>query len=158
MVSDSLFGRDRRTGEQRWEYREGKIISSTITIADNTIYLIESLNPALSERPHSRIPVVELTETQLVALDLSSGRPLWSKEFDFSQCQFMLYMAHSGDKLVVTGSDKDKVFHSYVFAAKTQPSQISPEPNTIIPGARLYGTRNIRKTRDITADTFSIQS
>ena len=46
----------------------------------------------------------------LVALDLDSGVAKWSQPFDFSACHHMIYMAYSGGKLLVTGTDKEKVF------------------------------------------------
>ena len=35
--------------------------------------------------------------------------------FDFGGCDYMTYVAHSGDTLVVTGADSEKAYHTYAF-------------------------------------------
>ncbi len=117
VTSDRLFGIDPASGNARWEYAGGAILNSTITIGDGMIFLIESRAPAAVAAAGSRIHPDALGDTHLVALDLRSGRPLWSKAHDFSPCQFMTYLVYSRNTVVVTGTDKDKVFHTFAFNA-----------------------------------------
>ena len=36
------------TGKEQWAYRGGAVMNSTLTIADDTIYFVESRNPEVS--------------------------------------------------------------------------------------------------------------
>jgi hypothetical protein len=58
-------------------------------------------------------------DQHLVALDLKNGDVRWEKPFDFSKCEFMTYMSHSNDQLIVLGSDRDKTYHTYAFDSRT---------------------------------------
>jgi outer membrane protein assembly factor BamB len=117
VTSDNLFAVDPRQGDLRWNYRRGVILNSTITIAGETVYFIESRNPAaLAAKTNQLLEEIQ-SDQYLVALELKSGKPLWEKPFDFSQCQYMTYMAASGGTLIVTGSDSQKNFHTYAFDA-----------------------------------------
>lgn len=131
VTSQFIFALDRHTGEKRWVYENGTIINSTITIGDGTIYMIESMDPAARELPYGRIPVQQLSEQQVTALDLNSGSTLWEKDHDFSELQFMTYMTYSEGALVVTGTNKDKVFHTYAFNAKRAGTTLSTETETL---------------------------
>ncbi len=118
VTSSRIFGLDRQDGTERWIYEEGVIINSTITIADNMIFFLESHG---SEALNAKTNVIEpdqLTEVQLVCLDLDSGQVKWQRAHDFSKCEFMVYMSYGNDTLVVTGTDRDKVFHTYAFNTK----------------------------------------
>lgn len=116
VESPVLFSVDRHTGEPHWRYAQGAVMNSTITIADGTAYFIES-RPAETLPEASRRPLeATLSDQHLVALDLKTGEVRWEKPFDFSQCQFMTYVCHSAGKLIVTGTDKEKVFHTFAFA------------------------------------------
>ncbi|MCC6234005.1 MAG: PQQ-binding-like beta-propeller repeat protein [Verrucomicrobiales bacterium] len=123
VTSDRLFGVDPESGEGRWEYSGGAILNSTITIGDNMIFLIESRASNAVAAAGTRLAPEVLTQTRLVALDLRSGKELWSKDQDFSACQFMTYLVYSRNTVVVTGTDKNKTFHTYAFNAP------SPKPD-----------------------------
>ncbi|MGE3309669.1 MAG: LamG-like jellyroll fold domain-containing protein [Limisphaerales bacterium] len=117
VTSDRLFGVDLGSGDPRWEYIGGAILNSTITVGDGMIFLIESRAPEAVAAAGTRLPPETLTDTHLVALDLRSGRKLWSKAHDFSACQFMTYLVYSRNTVVVTGTDKNKAFHTFAFNA-----------------------------------------
>ncbi|MFM8358776.1 MAG: PQQ-binding-like beta-propeller repeat protein, partial [Verrucomicrobiota bacterium] len=117
LGSDRLFALDTATGDARWVYTGGLILNSTITIADGMLFFIESLHPAARAHPSSRVPVDLLADQQLVCLDLRTGRRVWQKSHDFSACQFMTYLVYGGNTVVVTGTDRDKHYHTFAFSA-----------------------------------------
>jgi len=123
VTSDRLFGVDPDTGKGRWEYRGGAILNSTLTVGDEMIFLIESRASNAVAAAGTRLPPEALTDTHLVALDLRTGRKLWSKAQDFSPCQFMTYLVYSRNTVVVTGTDKDKTFHTFAFNAPAAGTQ-----------------------------------
>ena len=97
-----------------------KIDNSTITIGEGEIYFLESRNPEAMSAPTGRLDPEILTDVRLVCLDLESGKQEWERVHDFSDCQFMTYMTFSNDTLIVTGSDKDKHYHTFAFNTSTE--------------------------------------
>jgi len=94
-------------------------MNSTITIADNTIYFVESRNAdAKSSKTNLLLAPVQ-KDQHLVAVDLASGKIGWEVPYDFSKCEFMTYMSNAGNTLLVMGSDKQKVYHMYAFDNRT---------------------------------------
>ena len=49
---------------------------------------------------------------------MQSGEKLWEKAFDFSRCRFTTYLSYGGGTVLVSGSDSEKVFHTYAFAGR----------------------------------------
>lgn len=117
VTSDLLFALDPKEGGSLWEYRGGAIVNSTLTIGDGMLFFIESRSKAAIQAPGNRLTNEQLTEQYLVALDLKTGRRLWEKAHDFSRCQFMTYLVYGKNTLVVTGTDKDKNYHTFAFNA-----------------------------------------
>jgi len=118
IVSDGLKSHDPKTGKQQWEYKGGAVMNSTLTIADETIYFVESRNAAVAKLAGSRVSPAELTAQHLVALDRVTGRKLWEKPVDFSKCEHMLYLVHSQGTIVATGSTgpaKNLFYHTYAY-------------------------------------------
>lgn len=115
VTSHRLFVRDRHSGEPAWEYERGAIINSTITVADDVIYFVESRSPGAQAAESSRLFEEVLQDQFLVALDLTTGEQVWEKPYDFSRCQYMTYMCSAADTLVVAGTDEQKQFHIYAF-------------------------------------------
>jgi outer membrane protein assembly factor BamB len=120
VTSRYIFGIDRHTGQLRWQHEGGVVINSSITAGTGagdtgTLWLIESRSKAALDAPDDRL-LDEVQEDQyLVALDLSIGERRWDMKVDLSECQYMTYMAYAADRLLVTGTDKEKVFHTYAF-------------------------------------------
>ncbi len=138
VTSEALFGLDRKEGSRRWIYRGGAILNSTITLGDGMIFFIESRNPAAIQAGTGRLPPDLLTDQHLVALDLRTGSKLWDKPADFSKLQFMTYLVYSQNTLVVTGTDKDKNFHTFAFNAPAKGGQPGESPRLIIGGQELW--------------------
>ena len=118
VTSTRIFGYDQQTGEEKWKYEKGVIINSTITIADGMIFFLESRGASAMESKTNRLQPDQLTDVQLVCLDLNSGQTQWERAHDFSKCEFMVYMIYGNDTLIVTGTDRDKHFHTFAFNTK----------------------------------------
>ena len=143
VVSDSLVSHDSITGKEKWAYRGGAVMNSTITIADDTIYFVESRNSQLAESVNSAISPAKLTSQYLVALNRISGKKLWEKSVDFSKCKNMLYLIHADGTLIVTGSEdikfkyKDKYinkkfYHIYAYDVSSPALRFGTE-NPMVP-------------------------
>jgi outer membrane protein assembly factor BamB len=128
--SERLFALDPRDGTVRWSYQpKGLILNPTLTIADGSVYFIESGNPQTLKQEISRARLPELLgkASLLVALDLRSGAVRWSKPGPFEALQHNVYLAAAQGRLVVAGSrnsgnDKETATVLYdvqVFDAKT---------------------------------------
>ena len=115
VTSANIFSIDTYTGDQQWVYNQGVVINSTITIADGRIYFIESRSADARDADSGRL-VDELSKDQhLVALNASTGKLVWEIPYDFSKCRSVTYMTHGNGTLLVTGTDKKNIFHTYAF-------------------------------------------
>jgi len=137
VTSDRLFGVDTATGETRWEYSGGAIINSTITIGEGVIYFVESTAKTARAKAGTIQTIEQLTDQKLVALDLSSGQRQWERDHDFSKLQFMTYLVYADDMLVVTGTDKDKNYHTYALAASRRVTNEGSDDQSIQPPGSL---------------------
>ena len=118
VTSDRVFARDPRSGAEKWSYENGAIINSTITISDGVVYFVEGRDPAARDATSGRLTTEIDKNHHIVALHVDSGSVLWEMPFDLGKCQHMTYMSHRGDTLLVTGSDKNKKFHTWAFDTK----------------------------------------
>jgi outer membrane protein assembly factor BamB len=115
VASRHLFAIDPGTGKPLWQYRNGAIMNSTLTVGDGYLYFVESRSAAAKSATTDRLFDEIQTEQFLVALDLANGRVAWQQPCDFSKCQYMTYMVYSDQTLLVTGSDKQLEFHTYAY-------------------------------------------
>ena len=108
VCSDSIFALDRHTGHKRWHYtpEPGVILNTTIAIGGGRVYLIESTNPETREVADGRIKLDVLLGqgANLVALDLASGKPLWSQSVALKQLEHIIYLSYAQETLLITGS------------------------------------------------------
>lgn len=137
VTSEALFGMDPKNGAQRWIYRKGAILNSTITVGDEMIFFIESRNPAAVNAAVGRLSPDILTDTHLVALDMRTGSVLWEQPHDVSKMQFMTYLVYSQNTLVATGTDKSKVYHTQAYSA---PARGKQEGASILLGGQVLWT------------------
>src|SRR5204862_218567 len=71
------------------------------------IYFIESTNPETLSKPLARVRLAELLGkgSKLTALDLRTGKVLWSKPGDaFAVLQHNVFVSYAREHLVVVGS------------------------------------------------------
>ena len=108
VTSDAVFSMNRHTGDRLWQYEStaGAIVNSTISIGGGRIYFIESTNPATLQEPRGKSKLEALLRggTNLVALELETGKPLWREAFDLSELQHQLFLCYSQEKLVAVGT------------------------------------------------------
>lgn len=138
VTSDRLFSLDPETGARQWTYSGGVILNSTLTIADGMILFLESRNPKALAAAGSRLTHEQLTDQYLVALDLRTGKQLWEKGHDFSGCQYMTYLVYNQGTAIVTGTDREKKFHTFAFSAPAPGFSGGDDLEKSIPGRLLW--------------------
>ncbi|MDY0168288.1 MAG: PQQ-binding-like beta-propeller repeat protein [Thermoguttaceae bacterium] len=110
VCSDSLFALDRQSGEKRWDYApapsRGVIINPTIAAGGGRVYFVESANPETRDAADGRIRLNLLLGkgADLVALDLHSGKPVWSKPVSLEQLEHAIYLSYSQETVLITGT------------------------------------------------------
>lgn len=117
ICSDVLFAKDKQTGETHWSYSRGVIINSTITIANNKVYFVESRHPQVVDSDQRRVGIPELwQDLHLVAVDPQSGSVHWEKKLDIEPGKVVFYMAAAEKRLVLVSSNEVK-YHVYSYSA-----------------------------------------
>ncbi|MCA9262881.1 MAG: PQQ-binding-like beta-propeller repeat protein [Planctomycetales bacterium] len=120
IAANVVFALDRHTGELLWQRRHGVAVQSTLTVAGDKLFLVDSQNPAALNNPHARKPHEQLAQNQhLISLDIRTGKVDWEQSIDLRECEFMTYMAFAQDRLIISGTNKAKAFHHYVVDATT---------------------------------------
>lgn len=108
VCSTSVFAVDRDSGQSRWSYaaRKGLIINPTLTIGDGRLFFVESSNAVTLQSKDGRATLAELlgSGSQLVSIDLDSGRVLFSQPVDLASLQHIIYMSYANNTLLITGS------------------------------------------------------
>lgn len=109
VCSDALFAFNTQTGEQRWQYDcdDDLLVNSTIAIAGNHIYFIESNGLAAKHsQSKGRMTAASLFEApaNLVALDSKTGQEQWRQPIDLSKTEHAIYLCATETRLVVSGS------------------------------------------------------
>lgn len=117
VCSDRLFARGADFGELRWQYGQGAIVNSTITIGSGTIFFVDARGDFLDTSPSRRLGGDTFWQNQyLVALDAASGQLKWERPLDTEDGTVALYAAYGDGKLVLVSSTKRQYF-VYAYAA-----------------------------------------
>lgn len=115
VASDNLFALDAASGRRRWEYRDGPILNSTITVGGRHVYFVEARHPAVRAAGSRRVGQDELWhELYLVALEVESGSKLWEQHLATAMGRVVYYLAHGGDRLAIVASGGKK-YYVYAF-------------------------------------------
>jgi outer membrane protein assembly factor BamB len=106
VTSDSAFAFD-RDHKLLWEYHPtGAIVNPTFTVADDLLCFAESASAKTLEAESGRVSPRDLfgDGSRLVALDVATGKPRWTRELDAKSIAHTSYLAYADGKLVLTGS------------------------------------------------------
>jgi len=110
VCSDSVFALDRQSGKKLWDYApaptQGVIINPTLAAGGGRLYFVESANPETRDAADGRLRLDLLLGkgASLVALDLRSGKPLWSKPAALEQLQHAIYLSYAHETVLITGT------------------------------------------------------
>jgi len=119
VVSDNLFACDFQTGQKLWSYAKGSILNTTITIADECVYFIESRDPEVNQAKTGRIESPRLWQNQfMVALDAATGKLIWENPIDTADGTVVFFMSYGKGQIIVSSSTNGQ-YHLYAFDGKT---------------------------------------
>ncbi len=141
VTSDYLFCMDRDDGKVRWTHHGRLIINPAIAIGGGRLYLVESLDPELSDGPTGRIPVRDLLAKggAIVALDSATGEKRWEVQPDLSPFTQIIFLSYANEILLASGSRniEGRLWHVlHAFDARTGQLLWTREGNT---GWRIAG-------------------
>ncbi len=109
VCSENLFALDRATGQAKWQYAQGIILNPTITIEGNRLYFLESRHPQVLASTTHRIGIPELwRDLFLVALDLTTGKPVWEQSIQPAVGEVVVYLTAGQGALALVCSGGDK--------------------------------------------------
>jgi outer membrane protein assembly factor BamB len=115
VCSENLFAVDSKNGHLAWLYRDGLIVNSTITLANDRAWFVEARHPELKSKKKRQLGGSLFWEQQyLTCLDLESGELLWSKPLKIVPGEVALYLAHGSGKLVLVSSGSAS-YNAYTF-------------------------------------------
>lgn len=115
VVSESLFAYDRKTGKLLWTHDAGVVVNATITVRRDTVYFLETRDPALKPRITGRFEGNLPQAMHLVALDLATGQEKWARSVDVSMFRYMAYLVAGEGAIVAAGSDARRVYHLQAY-------------------------------------------
>lgn len=107
VTSDYLFAMTKDGGEPLWEYKDGLILNTTITVGDGRLYLVETHSPVAMADEVGRMSAKVLFHggrQYLVALDAQAGRILYKRPIDVSNFEEPVYLNYAKGMLVLGGS------------------------------------------------------
>jgi len=149
VTSDSLFALDRHSGGTRWTYvpEQGVVVNPTLAVGGGRVYFVESTNPESRDVADGRVKLDVLLAhgSNLVTLDMASGKVLWKRPADLDQLQHVVFLSYAQETLLITGTknvpvgDKQRVRYDLAaFDAATgdplwQTTQ-TPIPDHILEG------------------------
>lgn len=117
VCSDSVFARAKSDGSLVWEYEGGVVINSTITVAEERLYFVESRNESVKQAQPRRVGSKELWDDQyLVALNLKTGEKEWETSLDTADGTVAFYLAY-GDRTLVINASTNKQFEVSTYSA-----------------------------------------
>ncbi len=105
VLSDSLFALGAADAAPRWTYRpEGAILNPTITLGDGRAYFVESADSATLAKGRAPLAALLGKGARVVALDLATGKPIWTATPDLSAAQHVLFAALAKGRLLLTST------------------------------------------------------
>ena len=116
VCSDTIFATNKIDGSTVWQYEEGVVINSSITIAGGRVFFVESRHSDVKDAQARRVGSSELWEEQfLVALDRKSGRKVWEQPIDTADGKVAFYLA-AGDNTLVINASSNRQFEVSTYS------------------------------------------
>ena len=109
ITSTALFALDTTDSHKTsWTYEPetGVVINPTIAVADGRVLFVESGNGNAATDSDGRLPLAELLNpsASLVALDATTGRPLWREEVNLKCMHHILFLSVAERKVLLSGT------------------------------------------------------
>jgi len=107
VVSDYIFAFDKKSQRLLWDYQDGLVINTTISIGGGRMYFVETNSlKALSDKL-GRMPIKTLFDggdQHLVALDTRTGKVIFKNKIDVTDFEEPVYLNYAKDILLLSGS------------------------------------------------------
>ncbi len=112
VCSENLFALDPDSGKRLWTYSDGVTVDSTITVADNRVFLLECRNPEVLAARARRVGEPLWKDLWLVCLDVESGSRVWQRPMKNIVGETVVYLAHGEGHLVLltSGTGKYRIY------------------------------------------------
>ncbi|MEA2012932.1 MAG: PQQ-binding-like beta-propeller repeat protein [Verrucomicrobiota bacterium] len=140
--SRALFSYDVKSGKLLWRYRKGIIFNPAIVQSEDTIYFLESRNPALLQKPNGRFGIKDLLADGygfLVALDIKTGEIRWKQKMDLPYTN-IIFLNYSAGVLVASGSyNVEKNVKYELVAYSAQDGSFKWRSDSSLRGAKIKG-------------------
>ena len=121
--SDELFGIQRSSGQQAWQYRAGLVANTTLAAGAGRLYFVEAARaPAEGPLSFPLKQVLQQGPLSIVALDGRTGAVLYRIPLESIDIEEVLYLNYHDGKLLLSGSKAAgrKLQYAFqVFAAET---------------------------------------
>jgi hypothetical protein len=121
--SDVLFGIQRSSGQQAWQYRAGLVANTTLAAGEGRLYFVEAARaPAGGALSFPLKQVLQDGPLSLVAVEGRTGAVLYRIPLESIDIEEVLYLNYHDGKLLLSGSKAAgrKLQYAFqVFAAET---------------------------------------
>jgi outer membrane protein assembly factor BamB len=107
VVSDYLFAFDRKSRRLLWDYKDGLVLNTTISIGRGRMYFVETNSPKALSDKLGRMPVKTLFDEgdqYLVALDARTGKVIFKNKIDVTDFEEPVYLNYAKNTLLLSGS------------------------------------------------------
>lgn len=166
-VSRDLFVYDLGSRRKLWTHTGGRIINSTITVAEGRVYFTESRSPAALSDKTGLVKMFDLiSRAEIVALDLATGQVLWRQPVtrELNQpMQWLMYLTATDGKLLATrtyfvGDTRGYDFEAFDAATgRSLWTQWWPAEYTGMAFGLAYGKNSLSTRPIIVGDKFYIR-
>jgi len=120
VVSSYLFALDKQNGKLLWKYKDGLVLNTTLAIGSGRLYFIETHSPAALASKARRMPVKTLFnggDQFLVALDITTGTPIYKIKLDVSHFEEPVYLNYAQEVVLLSGSRLEGTVVRYYYDA-----------------------------------------
>ena len=122
IVGESLFCYDRQTGKLRWQYKNGAIMNSAITLGQENIYFAQSRNPEIINDEDGRVRIDHFCKNLFItALNPQTGEEIWNRQVQFP-FEHIMFLNYAENTLLFSGTynkDKHVYYDLYTYNADT---------------------------------------